>query len=113
MDRITAIARKYGLLVVEDAAQGVNSFFAGQALGSIGDLGAYSFHKTKNYISGEGGALASIGPSWSNGPRSSVTRGPTARSSSAAWSTSTRGSTSAPPTSPARSSAPFSMASSR
>ena len=50
MDRILAIARKHGLLVVEDAAQGVNSFYAGQALGSIGDLGAYSFHETKNYI---------------------------------------------------------------
>jgi len=57
MDRILAIARKYGLLVVEDAAQGVNSFYAGQALGSIGDMGAYSFHETKNYIAGEGGAL--------------------------------------------------------
>jgi len=57
MDRIMAIARKHGLVVVEDAAQGVNSFYAGQALGSIGDLGAYSFHETKNYISGEGGAL--------------------------------------------------------
>ena len=57
MNRILAIARKHGLLVVEDAAQGVNSFYAGKALGSIGDLGAYSFHETKNYISGEGGAL--------------------------------------------------------
>jgi dTDP-4-amino-4,6-dideoxygalactose transaminase len=57
MDRILAIARKHGLLVVEDAAQGVNSFYAGKALGSIGDLGAYSFHETKNYIAGEGGAL--------------------------------------------------------
>jgi dTDP-4-amino-4,6-dideoxygalactose transaminase len=57
MDRILAIARKHGLMVVEDAAQGVNSFYAGRALGSIGDLGAYSFHETKNYISGEGGAL--------------------------------------------------------
>lgn len=57
MNRILAIARKHGLLVVEDAAQGVNSFYAGKALGSIGDLGAYSFHETKNYISGEGVAL--------------------------------------------------------
>jgi len=57
MDRIMAIARKRGLLVVEDAAQAVNSFYAGRALGSIGDLGTYSFHETKNYISGEGGAL--------------------------------------------------------
>jgi dTDP-4-amino-4,6-dideoxygalactose transaminase len=57
MNRILAIARKHNLLVVEDAAQGVNSFYAGKALGSIGDLGAYSFHETKNYIAGEGGAL--------------------------------------------------------
>jgi dTDP-4-amino-4,6-dideoxygalactose transaminase len=57
MERIMAIARKHGLLVVEDAAQAVNSFYEGKALGSIGDLGAYSFHETKNYISGEGGAL--------------------------------------------------------
>ena len=57
MDRIMTIARKYGLRVVEDAAQGVNAFYNGQALGSIGDLGCYSFHETKNYICGEGGAL--------------------------------------------------------
>ncbi len=57
MDRILEIARSHRLLLVEDAAQGVNSFYAGRALGSIGDLGAYSFHETKNYISGEGGAL--------------------------------------------------------
>jgi dTDP-4-amino-4,6-dideoxygalactose transaminase len=57
MDQILAIARKHGLLVVEDAAQAVNSFYNGKALGSIGDLGAYSFHETKNYIAGEGGAL--------------------------------------------------------
>lgn len=57
MDRILAIAREHGLLVVEDAAQGVNAFYRGRALGSIGDLGAYSFHETKNYIAGEGGAL--------------------------------------------------------
>src|SRR5580698_5512164 len=52
MDRIMAIARKHGLLVVEDAAQAVNSFYGGKALGSIGDLAAYSFHETKNYICG-------------------------------------------------------------
>ena len=57
MDAILAIARKHGLKVVEDAAQGVMSFYRGRALGSIGDLGAYSFHETKNVISGEGGAL--------------------------------------------------------
>ncbi|WP_153147565.1 dTDP-4-amino-4,6-dideoxygalactose transaminase [Dechloromonas sp. H13] len=57
MDTIMAIARRYGLKVVEDAAQGVISSYKGNALGSIGDLGAYSFHETKNVISGEGGAL--------------------------------------------------------
>jgi dTDP-4-amino-4,6-dideoxygalactose transaminase len=57
MDAISAIARHYGLAVVEDAAQGVMSRYKGQILGSLGDLGAYSFHETKNVISGEGGAL--------------------------------------------------------
>jgi dTDP-4-amino-4,6-dideoxygalactose transaminase len=57
MDRIMEIADRHGLLVVEDAAQGVNAFYRGRALGSIGHLGAYSFHETKNYICGEGGAL--------------------------------------------------------
>ncbi len=57
MDRIMNIARKHDLKVVEDAAQGVNAFFDGRALGSIGQLGTYSFHETKNYICGEGGAL--------------------------------------------------------
>jgi dTDP-4-amino-4,6-dideoxygalactose transaminase len=57
MDRLMAIARGYDLLVVEDAAQGVNAFYNGRALGSIGHLGCYSFHETKNYICGEGGAL--------------------------------------------------------
>lgn len=57
MDAIMAIARRHGLKVIEDAAQGVMSSYKGRALGSIGDLGAYSFHETKNVISGEGGAL--------------------------------------------------------
>jgi len=57
MDRITAIAKENGLKVIEDAAQGVNSWYGGRALGAIGDLGCYSFHETKNYICGEGGAL--------------------------------------------------------
>lgn len=57
MDTILAIAHKHGLAVVEDAAQGVMSTYKGRALGSIGDLGAFSFHETKNVISGEGGAL--------------------------------------------------------
>lgn len=57
MDTIMNIARKYKLLVVEDAAQGVMSKYNGKALGSIGDFGCFSFHETKNYSMGEGGAL--------------------------------------------------------
>ena len=57
MDVIMAIARRHGLKVIEDAAQGMMASYKGHALGSIGDLGAYSFHETKNVISGEGGAL--------------------------------------------------------
>ena len=57
MDAIMGIAHRHDLRVVEDAAQGVMASYKGQALGSIGDLGTYSFHETKNVISGEGGAL--------------------------------------------------------
>ena len=57
MDTIMDIAKRHGLLVVEDAAQGVMSTYKGRALGSIGDYGCYSFHETKNYSMGEGGAL--------------------------------------------------------
>lgn len=57
MDTIASIAKRYGLKVVEDAAQGVMASYKGRALGSIGDIGVYSFHETKNVISGEGGAL--------------------------------------------------------
>ncbi len=57
MDEILAIAKKHGLMVVEDAAQGVNAYYKGKALGTIGDFGTYSFHETKNYSMGEGGAL--------------------------------------------------------
>ena len=57
MDEIMAIAKKYNLKVVEDAAQGVNAFYKGKALGTIGDFGCYSFHETKNYTMGEGGAI--------------------------------------------------------
>ncbi len=62
MDRILALAKAHKLRVVEDAAQGVNATYQGRALGSIGDLGAYSFHETKNYICGEGGALCVNAP---------------------------------------------------
>lgn len=57
MDAIMDIARRHGLKVVEDAAQGVMSTYKGRALGTIGDFGCYSFHETKNYSMGEGGAL--------------------------------------------------------
>ncbi len=57
MDTICDIAKKYNLIVIEDAAQGVMSYYKGKALGSIGDFGCYSFHETKNYSMGEGGAL--------------------------------------------------------
>lgn len=57
MDTIMDIARRHGLMVIEDAAQGCLSSYRGRALGTIGDLGCLSFHETKNIISGEGGAL--------------------------------------------------------
>ena len=58
MDKIMAIAEKYNLLVVEDAAQAIDSYYKGRPLGSISHLAAFSFHETKNIISGEGGLLA-------------------------------------------------------
>lgn len=57
MDKIMKLALKYDLKVIEDAAQGVDAFYKGRALGTIGDFGCYSFHETKNYTMGEGGAL--------------------------------------------------------
>ncbi|TFW16029.1 dTDP-4-amino-4,6-dideoxygalactose transaminase [Duganella callida] len=57
MDTIMAIAGRHGLIVIEDAAQGIMSSYKGRPLGTIGHLGAYSFHETKNIIAGEGGAL--------------------------------------------------------
>lgn len=58
MDRIMDIADRHGLIVVEDAAQAIDSYYKGRPLGSIGHLSAFSFHETKNIISGEGGLLA-------------------------------------------------------
>lgn len=57
MDKIMSIAKKHNLYVIEDAAQGVMAEYKGQALGSIGDFGCYSFHETKNFSMGCGGAL--------------------------------------------------------
>jgi len=62
MDSIMDIARRHNLLVVEDAAQGVMSTYKGKALGTIGDVGCYSFHETKNYSMGEGGAISINNP---------------------------------------------------
>lgn len=62
MDEILRIAGKYGLLVVEDAAQGISSTYKGRHLGTIGDIGCFSFHETKNYSMGEGGAISVNNP---------------------------------------------------
>ena len=64
MDTIMDIAKKHGLMVVEDAAQAVMSTYKGRALGTIGDFGCYSFHETKNYSMGEGGALVINNPAF-------------------------------------------------
>jgi len=57
MDEIMDIAKRHNLYVVEDAAQGVYAYYKGKALGTIGDFGCFSFHETKNYSMGEGGAI--------------------------------------------------------
>lgn len=57
MDALLDIAKRHGLMVIEDAAQGYGAFYKGRPLGTLGSLGAFSFHETKNVISGEGGAL--------------------------------------------------------
>lgn len=57
MDTIMDIAKRHNLVVIEDAAQGIMSTYKGKALGTIGDYGCFSFHETKNYSMGEGGAL--------------------------------------------------------
>ena len=62
MDTIMDIAHRHGLRVIEDAAQGVMSTYKGRALGTIGDFGCYSFHETKNYSMGEGGAIVINNP---------------------------------------------------
>ena len=64
MDTVMNIAHRHGLLVVEDAAQGVMSTYNGKALGTIGDFGCYSFHETKNYSMGEGGAIVINNPKY-------------------------------------------------
>jgi dTDP-4-amino-4,6-dideoxygalactose transaminase len=72
MDAIIAIARRHDLRIVEDAAQGIMAGYKGRALGAIGDLGAFSFHETKNIISGEGGSLLVSDPGLA--PRAEIIR---------------------------------------
>ena len=66
MDTIMAIAQRYKLMVIEDAAQAFLATYKGQALGSIGDFGTFSFHETKNYTMGEGGALLIKNPMYND-----------------------------------------------
>lgn len=72
MDAIEKIAKKHGIYIVEDAAQGVMASYKGKMLGSIGDFGCYSFHETKNYSMGEGGALLLHDPAM--GERAEIVR---------------------------------------
>ena len=74
MNKIMELAEKYDLKVVEDAAQGVEAYYHGRALGTIGDFGCYSFHETKKYTMGEGGALFSRRANIRKRQRSSVKR---------------------------------------
>ena len=62
MDAIMGLASKHGLVVVEDAAQGVNATYQGRFLGTIGDMGCYSFHESKNFVAGEAGAFLTNNP---------------------------------------------------
>jgi dTDP-4-amino-4,6-dideoxygalactose transaminase len=64
MDPLLALARKYNLVVVEDAAQAIEGFYKGKPLGSVGSMAAFSFHETKNIISGEGGLLSLNDPAY-------------------------------------------------
>lgn len=66
MDAILAVARKFNLFVVEDAAQAIDSYYKNLPLGGLGNLGAFSFHETKNIISGEGGMIVINDPEFSN-----------------------------------------------
>jgi dTDP-4-amino-4,6-dideoxygalactose transaminase len=111
MDVINAMAKEHGVFVVEDAAQAVDATYRGKAAGALGDIGCYSFHETKNFSMGEGGAAIIGDPAWWSAPRSCAKRAPTAAVSSAGRWTSTRGSTWAPPSSPARSTPPTCSAS--
>lgn len=97
MDVIMALADKYNLFVVEDAAQGVMSTYKGRALGTIGHIGCFSFHETKNYTAGgEGGATLINDRTLIDARRSSAKKAPTVASSSVVRWTNTPGGISAP-----------------
>ena len=66
MDKILALAKKHNLIIIEDTAQGIDSVYKGKPLGSIGDMGCFSFHETKNIQCGEGGLLAINNANFSN-----------------------------------------------
>ena len=88
MDAIMALAEKHNLLVVEDAAHCIDSFYKGRPLGSIGHLVAFSFHETKNISSGEGGMCVINDERFVRRGRLSGRRVPTVPSSIVVWSTS-------------------------
>ena len=100
MDAIMGLASKHGLVVVEDAAQGVNATYQGRFLGTIGDMGCYSFHKSKNFVAGEAGAFLTNNPGLRAAPKSFARREPIAANSFAAKSINIRGWISARPISP-------------
>ena len=91
MDTIMDIAKRHNLKVVEDAAQGVMSTYKGRALGTIGTFGCYSFHETKNYSMGEGGALVINDPKYIQRAEIIREKGTTVRFSSSVKLISTRG----------------------
>lgn len=92
MDAINDVARRHGVTVIEDAAQGVDATYHDRYLGTLGAIGTYSFHETKNVTSGEGGAIVLNDESLVERARSSEIKEQTDRSSSAGWLTSIRGS---------------------
>lgn len=97
MNTIMDIAKRHNLKVVEDAAQGVSAYYKGKALGTIGDFGCYSFHETKNYTMGEGGALLFQDENYLEKAEILREKGTNRSKFSADRSTNILGSTTAPP----------------
>lgn len=101
MDKIMELAEKYHLTVIEDAAQGIMSTYKGQALGTFGEYGCFSFHETKNFSMGEGGALLIRDAENIEDAEIIREREPTAASITGDRLTNTPGSTTVPPICPA------------